>query len=389
MIRAEVVADSIRKNIVYLSGKSGTEIIPVIKGNAYGHGIVTVAKILRSLKIKYIAVATAEEAIHLREEGGDRGRILCWLYTACSDELRRAIELDIDIAIFDDSSVHHFKKAAAAAANKRRVRLTLFVDTGMNTAGVPYHKAIDVCKLLTTQEGQAKSGIEIVGLMSHMISSHKPNCRVVEQQLHKFRLLRRKLEEEEGIKPAFVHIANTGGCLNYDVSDFSHSRAGKGIFGIHPDFRMLNTRRRMVVGGGLLHLAMSVHSYIIQVKACEGAFVGYKRGKATRKRCPPSRSVAIVPCGFGDIIPVQFEGHHVFIHGREKRRVLAVCMDQMVVEAKRGDKVGDEIHLFGNHCPQSLYDFAKVAKVHPTELLARMGRRIKTRVVVVDDGPGS
>ena len=90
-ITAIIDVNAIKHNIDYLKKKCGTDLMPVLKADAYGHGLLEMAKILRKLKIKYIGVATLGEAIVLRKNG-DKGRILAWLYDIDGDDLFANIE---------------------------------------------------------------------------------------------------------------------------------------------------------------------------------------------------------------------------------------------------------------------------------------------------------
>ena len=85
-IKGVIDINAIRNNINYLKKKTGCDLMPVLKADAYGHGIVEIAKIVRKIGIKYIGVATLGEAIMLRDSG-DKGRILAWLYNLPEDDL--------------------------------------------------------------------------------------------------------------------------------------------------------------------------------------------------------------------------------------------------------------------------------------------------------------
>ena len=100
-IKAIIDVNAIKHNINFLRKKTGTDLMPVLKADAYGHGLVEMSKILRKLGIKYIGVATLGEAILLRESG-DKGRVLSWLYDIDGDEFKHGLKLDLDIAVFDE-----------------------------------------------------------------------------------------------------------------------------------------------------------------------------------------------------------------------------------------------------------------------------------------------
>jgi alanine racemase len=356
-IDASIDIRAIEKNINVLTKMSGTEIMPVLKADAYGHGMVAIAKVMRKLGIRYIGVATLGEAIFLRKRG-DKGRILAWLYDIEGQELKDAFQLDIDIAIFDEKTVLQF---LTLIPKHKKIKTTVFVDTGINRAGVPYEKAKETCKLLSES-----NKVELVGLMSHLVCSEIPNSPIVNKQLRKFRCLRSELEEM-GIRPPMVHIANTGACLNYDVSDFTLARPGSGIYGISPDLKKK----------GKLHLAMTVSSNIIQLKDIKkGDGVGYD----WKFVAPKNMRIAIVPCGYADFIPRDTSLQlFVYIRG-EKRRVLGlISMDQIVVEADSHDNINDIVFILGNgdkKCPQTIYDLSTEAKTIPIEILCHAGYRM-------------
>ena len=107
-IKAEININAIEHNINFLRKKTGTELMPVLKANAYGHGIIEMSKILRRLGIKYIGVATLGEAILLRKNN-DKGRILGWLFDIDGQELIDAFNMDIDVAICDEQIIPKLK----------------------------------------------------------------------------------------------------------------------------------------------------------------------------------------------------------------------------------------------------------------------------------------
>jgi alanine racemase len=353
-IQVIVDTDAIRHNLAYLKSKSKTELMPVLKSNAYGHGIVEMSKIIRDLNIKYIGVATINEALLLRQHG-DKGRILAWLYDIDGQEIKDAIHLDIDIAIYDDTTIEKFIKLIP---KHKKVNITVFVNTGINMIGVPYEKAIELCILLNTIPT-----IKLEGIMSHMVSNNK---KFVNIQLDKFRKLIQNLKNI-GIHPPLTHIAKTGVCLNYDVSDFTLSRCGEGIYGILDYFKIDKH----------LKLATTVKSYIIQIKDIEkGEGIGYDWTYIT----PYRKKICIVPVGYADILPRNTSLKlYVYINGTKRRVLGIITMNQIVIESKETDKINDEVYLFGNgiNCPQTVYDIAKIANTIPHEILSRFSSTIE------------
>jgi alanine racemase len=355
-INAIIDINAIKHNVNFLKQKAGTDIMPVLKADAYGHGFIEMAKILRKIGTKYIGVATLDEAIMLRKNG-DNGRILAWLYDIDGIELINAFNMNIDIAICDEKTIPKF---ISLIPKNKKIKVTMFVDTGINRAGIPYDNALQAFN-----DVSACDKLELVGMMSHLVCSGIKNSPIVNEQLRKFRALRQELAEI-GIKPPLVHIANTGACLNYDVSDFTLSRAGSGIYGITADF----------IPSKELQLPMSVKSYIIQIKEVgKGEGIGYDWRYIT----PRKMKICIIPIGYADIIPRNTSLKlHVYINGTKRKVLGTISMDQIVVEAKDNDKINDEIYVFGNgkNCPQTVYDISKLAKTIPIEILCNAGYRI-------------
>lgn len=361
-ITAIIDIHAIKHNIHYLQQKTQTPIMPVIKANAYGHGIIEIANILRKLDVQYLGVATLGEAIQLRNSG-DVGRILAWMYNIRGPEMVDAVQMEIDIAIFDESFVPILSKIAEKTGKK--IKATIYVDTGMNRAGVPYERAINVCRHV-----HSAKHFEFVGLMSHLVCSDTPNCKFVHQQLSSFRKLRAQLESI-GIFPPLVHIANTGACLHYDVSDFTISRPGCGVFGINTVNRMYRP----------LKIAMTVVSRIVQIKSIEkGAGIGYH----SEYIAPRNMQICIVPIGYADIIPWNLAGPlHVYINGTKRNVLGQINMDQIVVQSRPNDRMNMHVFLFGNgtNCPQTIYHISKLSGNKATEILSRLGNRVYRKYI--------
>lgn len=351
--------NAMKHNIQYLKKIAGTDIMPVLKADAYGHGLIEISKYLRKLGIKYIGVATLGEAILLRKSG-DKGRILSWLYDIAHPEFKHGLQLDLDIAIFDEK---HIPQIIKMIPNNKKLKVTMFIDTGINRAGIPYENAMQAFKDVV-----ACDKIELVGMMSHLVCSQIKNSPIINEQLRKFRELRDKLAEIN-IKPPLIHIANTGGCLNYDVSDFTLSRSGSGIHGLEdkPNKNLKPT--------------MSVTSYIIQLKDInKGEGIGYDWTYIT----PKKMRVAVLPIGYADIIPRSSSSKlNIYINGTKRKVLGLISMDQIIVEAKDIDKLNDIVYIFGNgeNCPQTIYDIGKISNMIPAEILCHIGYRINRTYV--------
>ena len=351
-IIAKIDLSAVYKNYEYLKREAGTEIIPVLKGDAYGHGLTQIAAFLRKKGVPFLSVATAGEALELRN-AGDKGRLLCWLYDVKNPGIEQVLDT-VDIGLFDES---HIEELSRRIPKGKKCCVHLFVDTGINRAGIPYENAIRAAEKISNHPK-----FSLVGLMSHFVESEIKNDRVTDEQLSKFRKLRNDLEQIH-ITPEYIHIANSGGILNYDVSDFTHSRAGCALFGLSPMGKIYKD----------LTPVMTVVSPIIQLKNVrKGDTIGYD---ATFK-VPYTMRIAIVPIGYADGLPRSSSGKLYVTVGSERRRVLGLLnMDQIIVKAHSYDKVGDEVTVFSSNI--NIYDIANAAATIPSEIMSKIGSRVK------------
>lgn len=356
-IVAEINIQAVKHNLRALRSNAKTDVMPVLKADGYGHGLLGMAKVMRNLGVKYIGVATLGEAILLRKSG-DKGRILSWLFDIDGQEVKDAMHLDLDISICDETIIPKFIKMIPSGL-KKKIKVTMFVDTGINRAGITYNKAFEAFKEVIKCEK-----IELVGMMSHLIDSQNKNSPLVNEQLRKFRDLRKRLADIN-IIPPLVHIANTRACLNYDVSDFTLARSGGGVYGMPSDKREPK-----------LKLAMTMSSYIIQLKDVKkGEGIGYD----WTYKAPRDMRIGIIPIGYADGIPRTASNKmSLYINGSKRKILGLISMDQVIVEAKEKDKINDKVYIFGNgiNCPQTIYDVAKVGGLAPYEVACHIGYRV-------------
>jgi alanine racemase len=312
----------------------------VLKANAYGHGLIEMAKICRQMNVNYIGVSSIDEAIQLRQHG-DKGRILAWLYD--TTHLKDAVMHHIDIGVFDESHLSILSKLP-------NVNIHLFVDTGINRNGIPFERAIHAAQTVVSH-----SNLNLVGIMSHLCCATTDKQKT-EHQFELFRKLKQDLQQLD-IKPQWFHIANTAGALYYK-NEFNMVRCGEGFYGLihHPHIKP----------------ALVVTSTIVQLKQInKGEGIGYDQEYKTKKK----QYIGIVPVGYADLLPLTKSGDLSVVVNGTKRKVLGVeSMDQIVVEARRNDKVGDRVEIFGKQ--QTIQTFTKKSNTLITKMVSNMGDRV-------------
>jgi alanine racemase len=350
-ITAVVDTRALHANLTYLREKSQTDVMPVLKANAYGHGLVEIARLCRKFGANYIGLATLEEAMHLRDSG-DRGRILAWMYDALSDQVKLAVRKNIEIAIFDKAHI-----PIISGSLTKRAKVHLFVDTGLNRSGVPYEDAYAAAQLLIQDPM-----FHLVGVMSHLCCAGV-NEQETKAQYARFRALRARLAAAGFV--GMYHISATQGILKYDNSDFDMVRSGDGLFGIEES------------EDKHLSAVMTLESILVQLKTVKKhRGVGYFQTYVTHR----DERIAVIPAGYADFLPrVAHEKLSVFVNG-SLRKVLGVeSMDQIVVHANDSDKLGDKVVFFGdrNKGVPSAVQFAKMGGVYVLEILSHLGPRVR------------
>ena len=353
-ITAKISVKALKHNLDYLRKKSGADVMPVLKANAYGHGIIEIAKISRKLGANYIGVATLGEAMQIRDSG-DNGKILAWLYDVNSNQVKDAVARNIDIGIFDDNHIPIISKSLPKNA---KANVHLFIDTGINRNGIPYEKAIDAVNQIIND-----SKFKLIGIMSHLCCSN--DIKQANQTINQFKLFRKLREDlfEMNIKPELFHIAATNGILIYDVSDFNMVRSGTGFYGLDINQNLIQ--------------ALTLVSKIVQLKTISSnSGVGYNRKYIARRK----ENIAIIPIGYADLLPlIPHEKISVMVNGTRRKVLGLESVDQIVIQAKKGDKIGDEVSIFGdkNKGFTSAIDFAKLSGTTILNIITHIGNRVK------------
>lgn len=353
---AVINSKSLISNYNYLKQVSGTDVMGVLKANAYGHGAVGVARILRRAGMKWFGVATVAEAVELRESG-DTGKILAWLYRVDPKSISQAIEHDIDLAIFDASQL---KAISLLVGYDRKLQIHLHLDTGMARGGIAPSDALTAAAVIA-----AEKNLNLAGCFTHLVSSEVVNDPTVNQQLVKFREIKADFAAA-GIKNVVFHIANSGGAMNYDVSDFDFVRSGISLYGIDPADQPNPN----------LSPAMRLTAPVVQLRTLSATTgIGYGHSYVTQTE----ERVALVPIGYADGIPRTASGRaKVLLNGSLRQVLGTISMDQIVIAAKSSDALGDEVTIFGDpeHGYPSVIDLANAAGTISYEVLVRIGERV-------------
>ncbi len=361
---AEIDLGAIRYNLDQIkklvgSGKGAPKIMVVVKANAYGHGLVKVAKALEKLSIHYLGVATLDEAIALRREGITLPVLA--LGAVLPEEVEAALDYDISLTVCDQALARRLNSKAKAANKTAPVHIE--VDTGMGRIGVWHEEAFDFIKGI-----KQFRHIYMEGIYTHFASASRDNF-FTNYQLYSFHDLLKKLAKEQ-IRFNYRHAANSIALVDLKRSHFNLVRPGIIVYGMYPKRNFAKVLK--------LNPALSLKTRIVYLKDVPaGRSISYGRTFITEK---PTR-IATLPIGYADGYGrILSNRASVLVQGERAPVVGKVTMDQTMIDVGhiKGVKVGDEVVLIG--CQGSLQmrteEIARVSKTIPYEIVCSITNRV-------------
>ena len=366
--RAVVDLAAVRHNLDFIRRRVGPQcgIMAVVKADAYGHGMVGVAREAARWGVQGIAVATADEALTLRETRGLENTPVLLAGPSFPEDAELLQQAGISVTV----GTIELLRQHLAIARRRGIppRLHLKVDTGMGRYGFRPDR-------LTFLDLFAPMPEALEGLMTHFSVSDSLQPDDVDYticQRQRFEFVARRVYKL-GFRPV-VHAANSGAVLHHEESHYEVVRPGILLYGAHPD---------PTAGGLPLRQAMTLATRVVAIHdRPAGAAISYGR----RYLMPEHGRLAILPIGYGDGLPRCYgEGGQVLIRGRRVPIVGRICMDQTVVDLSRlpEARVGDEVVLYGSQGGEriSLEEVARIARTIPYEITCQLGGRVP-RIVI-------
>ncbi len=361
---AVIDLDAIAANFEHV-GRIGVPVMAVVKADAYGHGVDTVAPWLRHHGATWLGVALPSEALHLRARG-DRGRILAWLWAPGDPGVLDCVASDVDLSISDGWALAEVREAAKHTG--RTARIHLKIDTGLSRNGVSATAWPELMQQVRT--AQDDGHVEVVAIWSHLGSADIPGEQRTQAQVEAFAVALGEAAAV-GVQPQLRHLANSAAALSRPDLAFDMVRSGIALYGLTPGEGLGSARD---LG---LRPAMGLQARLAHVKALPaGAWVSY----GNTWQAPTDTTMGLVPLGYADGIP-RSAGNKVDVVVGERRCPIIgrVAMDQFVVDLgpEAEDRPGDPVRLFGG--------FADVASQIPTaddwaQRLDTIGYEIVTRI---------
>lgn len=332
-------------------------IAPVLKSNAYGHGIVKVASILDKMNCPFFCVDSIFEAYQLFE-AKIKTPILIMGYV---DPTNLSIkELPFSYSIWD------FEQASKIADYQKGAKLHIFVDTGLNREGV---KLEELESLLVKLKNLPD--IKIEGLMSHL-AIYTQDQPYPKMQVKNYQTAL-EIAANSGLNLKWKHLAASGGLMNEYTKGTNMTRCGITIYGID--------RENKSQGG--LKPVLSLRTKIIQIKKIsKGTRVGYDTTFEAKK----DTVIGVLPIGYNDGVDrrlsnlgvVEVDGIFCPIIGKISMNVTTIDITEI-----KDPVLGQEVIVFSNNPknPNSFENAAKLCQTIPHDLLVHLTPSTRREIV--------
>jgi alanine racemase len=352
--------DAISRNLRAIRGRVKVPVMAIVKANAYGHGLLPVARHLQAQGVDHLGVAFVEEGIALRRAGITVPILV--LGGMFGPQVAQFIEHELEITVSSLAKLRQVEAAAEALGRKAVVHLK--IDTGMERIGVHSYSCGPFIEAACRSRG-----CTIKGIYSHLACADDPASPMTAQQLERFLDACRHFERIGAPMP-LRHLANSGGVLHYPGTWLDMVRPGIALFGVLPEPGAKRTLE--------LQPALSLVSQVVYFKVVKaGHPVSYG---ATWAPTRDSRVVTI-PIGYGDGWARALSSRgSVLIRGQRHPMVGRVCMDQFMVDlgAEGTAYNEDEVVLIGRQESEEIRveDVAMAAGTIPYEILTGLNERI-------------
>jgi len=356
----EINLDRLTENFHAIRNKvSPARVMAILKANAYGHGLVEVARLMETIGADYLGVAVVEEGILLREQG-IKAPILV-LGGILGNQVPHFLQHDLAITASSIDKLYQVDEVAEQMGAKARVHLK--IDTGLERIGVHYYNAEQF--LETSLKCR---NIQVEGIFSHFANAELVDLTHARLQLERFQEVLH-FYEKRGLPTPVRHMANSPAILQLPESCFDLVRPGILLFGVYPSPQVPRTLD--------VRPALSWKSHVVYFKVIQPAHpVGYG---STWETDHMVRAVT-VPVGYGDGYFRGMSGKaQVIIRGVKYPVVGLISMDQIVVNIEWGSAYNDdEVILIGEKAGTSITaeDLAQWAGTIPYEILTNINTRV-------------
>lgn len=330
---------------------SKIKLMAVVKSNAYGHGLVNVAKIIEK-KVDYFGVTNLDEALELRKNDLEKPILILTYWSATTNyksstniQIKEAIEKEVEFAVYTYPQAKILSKISQKI--KKTAKIHLKIDTGTSRIGILPKDSLNF-----TLKCLKLPSLKIKGLFTHFAKSEAANQKYTLLQTQRLARVGEILAKN-CINYGFCHAACTAATIVNPATHLDMVRIGIGLYGLWPSPETKQIAQKL---GKKINLkpALTWKTKIIQIKELpKGTAIGY----GCTYRLKNKGKIAILPIGYWDGYDRKLSNYgEVLIRGRRAPIRGRVCMNLTMVEVTKilGVKVGDEAVLIGKQSKEEI-----------------------------------
>ncbi|MBD2480425.1 alanine racemase [Planktothrix sp. FACHB-1365] len=360
----EALGENVRQIKRLLSAQ--THLMAVVKADAYGHGAVSVAKMVCQAGAEWLAVATLPEGIELREAGIKKPiLVLGAIHTPA--EVQAIAHWQLQPTLCTPQQALLFSETLSSFNQSLGVQIK--IDTGMSRLGTPWQQGLEFFQLV-----QRLPNLELAGIYSHFATADSPDPTIMRQQHYRFENVVNEIREhwqsDTDLKFPVLHIANSAATLADANLHYDMVRIGLSLYGLYPAPHL-----ESVVA---LKPAMQIKARVTQVKTIEaGTGVSYGYQFIAKKQT----RIAVVGIGYADGIPRNLSNKiKVLIRGQWVTQIGTITMDQIMLDVSDIPdlQVGEVVTLLGRDGDYSISadDWANTLGTISWEILCGFKHRL-------------
>ncbi|TAF10090.1 MAG: alanine racemase [Nostocales cyanobacterium] len=332
---------NVKQLVRFLSPR--TQLMAVVKADAYGHGAVTVAKTVLEAGASWLGVATVPEGIQLRE-GGIKAPILILGATNTPEQIQAIAHWKLQPTLCSPKQALIFSNTLEAIKYNSPLPVHIKLDTGMSRLGTDWQQAGDFVQLV-----QGLPHLDIASIYSHLATADSCDATVMNKQHQRFESAIAQIKAR-GIQIPSLHLANSAATLADPRLHYDMVRAGLAIYGLYPAPHLENKIK--------LQPVLQLKARVTHVKTiAEGTGISYGHHFIADKEM----RLAVVGIGYADGVPRSLSGQmQVLLRGQLVQQIGAITMDQIML------------------------DVSSIADVQEGEIVTLLGEQGKTKITADD-----
>jgi alanine racemase len=361
------LSDNVKQLVKFLSPR--TQLMAVVKADAYGHGAVAVAKTALEAGAGWLGVATVPEGIQLREDG-IKAPILILGATNTPEQIQAIAHWQLQPTLCSPKQALEFSNTLETINYNSSLSVHIKLDTGMSRLGTNWQEAAEFVQLV-----QGLPHLDIASIYSHLATADSPDATVMMEQHSRFEEAIAHIKAK-GITIPSLHLANSAATLADSRLHYDMVRVGLAIYGLYPANHLQNHIK--------LQPVLQLKARVTQVKTiAAGTGVSYGHHFIA----PQEMRLAVVGIGYADGVPRRLSNQmQVLIRGQRVPQIGAITMDQIMLDVSSIPDLqeGEIVTLLGEQGKEQISadDWANCLNTISWEILCGFKHRLP-RVAVM------